>query len=142
MYIDATIIKGKTKGFSCSIQVTDGIANPDPSVVTHDNLLWTPVDLSDYAIGFKILGAPTADAKVLVEKVITANTDIETVGQITYPEEGQFTFVVTAEDTHEIGLGNHPIMLELLDLDSLTTEYTLTEGGRNGEYSKIQVVQV
>lgn len=142
MFIDAVVIKGQTRPFTCSIQTTDGIKNPDESVVTHDNLLWMPADLSECSVRLRIMGSPTADAAVLVEHIITQETDEFTEGQITDPEEGQFTFVITAEDTDIIGLGNHPIMLELVHPESLETIYTLTEGGRNGEYSRIQVVQV
>ena len=91
---------------------------------------------------FQILGAPTADAKVLVEHLITQNTDLFSEGQINNPEVGEFTFVITKEDADIIGLGNHPIRLVLVNEDDLTPELTLTEGGLNGEFSKVQVVQV
>ena len=50
--------------------------------------------------------------------------------------------MITKEDTDIIGLGNHPIRLVLVNADDLTPELTLTEGGLNGEFSKVQVVQV
>lgn len=130
MYIDAVIVKGETKGFSCSIQALNEVGS------------FEPLNLNDYSVQFRIMGAPTADAEVLVEHLITQNTDIETEGQIDDAENGSFTFVVTAEDTDIIGLGNHPIQLRLLDATDLTVEFTLTEGGQKGEFSKIQVVQV
>lgn len=142
MYIDATIVKGRTKQFTCSIQTTDGLQNQDPSKPTHGNLIWTPYDLSDCNIRVRIMGAPTADAKVLVEHIISDTTDEETEGQITDVENGQFTFVITAEDTLTVGLGNHPIMIDIIDSVSERLVFGLTEGGRNGEFNKIQVVQV
>ena len=142
MYIDATVIKGRTKPFTCSIQTTDGLQNQDPSEPTHDNLVWNPYNLSGNNIRFRVMGSPTADAKVLVEHIISDTTDEETEGQITDVEGGQFTFVITAEDTLKLGLGNHPIMIDIIDAESGRLVFGLTEGGRNGEFSKIQVVQV
>ncbi len=130
MYIDAAVVLGETKGFSCSIQVNSN-AN-----------YFSPLDLNGYAVQFRVMGAPTADAEVLVEHVITQNTNIETEGQINNPENGEFTFVISAEDTVKLGIGNHPIQLRLLNADSLELEYTLTEGGEKGEFSKLQIVQV
>ena len=132
MYIDCVVIKGEdSKGFSCSSQVTD-----------NNGATFAPLDLNGYSVLFQILGAPTADAKVLVEHLITQNTDLFSEGQINNPEVGEFTFVITKEDTDIIGLGNHPIRLVLVNADDLTPELTLTEGGLNGEFSKVQVVQV
>lgn len=142
MYIDATVIKGRTKSFTCSIQETDETVNNDIVHPTKGGFNWTPMDLSGLNIRFRIMGSPTADAKVLVEHLITELTDLETEGQITDAENGEFTFTITDEDTHKIGLGNHPIMLELVYANSEDVKITLTEGGRNGEFSKIQVVQV
>lgn len=142
MFIDAVVIKGQTRPFTCSIQTTEYIQNTDKSNPTNGGYVWNPADLSNCSIRLRIMGSPTADAAVLVEHIITQETDEFTEGQITYPEGGQFTFVITAEDTDIIGLGNHPIMLELVQPNTLETIYTLTEGGRKGEYSRVQVVQV
>ena len=60
----------------------------------------------------------------------------------TDPDNGEFTFTITKEDTDLIGLGNHPIRLVLLNAEDLQPEFTLTEGGQKGEFSKVQVVQV
>lgn len=130
MYIDAVVVLGETKGFSCSIQVNTNASN------------FVPLDLNNYAVQFRVMGAPTADAEVLVEHIITQNTDIETQGQINNPANGEFTFVITAEDTVKLGIGNHPIQLRLLNAEDLEPEYTLTEGGEKGEFSKLQIVQV
>lgn len=130
-FIDAVVVKGTTKRFTVSIQVRNA-----------QDTGFEPLDLSDYSIGFYIMGAPTADAKRLVEKVITQNTDDDLEGSIYNPEGGEFSFVITDEDTKRVGLGKHPIMLELLDAASLTSEFVLTEGGLNGEFNSIQVVQV
>lgn len=130
-FIDAVIVKGETKPFTASIQVRN-----------EQNTSFEPLDLSDYAVRFRVMGATTADAKVLIEKVLTQNTDEELDGIINNPEGGEFTFVVTAEDTKKLGLGEHPIMLELLDAASLEPEFTLTEGGLRGEFNSIRIVQV
>lgn len=130
-FIDAVVVKGETKPFTASIQIRD-----------EQNTGFVPMDLSIYSVRFRIMGAPTADAEVLVEKIITQNSDERLDGIINNPEGGEFTFVVTANDTIKIGLGEHPIMLELLDSTSLQHIFTLTEGGLNGEFNSIRVVQV
>lgn len=130
-FIEAVIIKGETKPFTASIQV-----------MNEQNTTFEPLDLSDYAVRFRVMGATTADAKVLIERVITQNTDEPSYGIINNPEGGEFTFVITAEDTKKLGLGEHPITLELLDAASLEPEITLTEGGLRGEFNSIRIVQV
>lgn len=130
-YIDAVLVKGQTKGFSVSIQTDD-----------EGNGIFTPFDLSDYAIRFRIMGSATLDGKVLVEHILTQNTDIETIGQIDDAANGQFTFVVNAEDQDVVGLGVHPISIEILDAASLEPDFTLTEGGLRGEFNKIHIVEV
>lgn len=130
-YIDAVLVKGQTKGFSVSIQTDD-----------EGNGIFTPFDLSDYAIRFRIMGSATLDGKVLVEHILTQNTDIETIGQIDDAANGQFTFVVNTEDQDIVGLGVHPISIEILDAASLEPDFTLTEGGLRGEFNKIHIVEV
>jgi hypothetical protein len=131
MYIDAVCIMGESRGFSVSINKTKD-----------DSEEFEPLNLEPYAVEFRILGSPTSDSKVLVEHIITQNTDLETEGTITDAANGEFTFVVSKEDTRVVGLGEHPISIRLLDPDLNVPVYTLTEGVLMGEFSKIQVVQV
>lgn len=142
LFIDAAIVSGTTKPFSVSINTKMSEDDTSASFILHNGEKFLPFDLSNYSIKFKILGSATADAEVLVEHLITQNSDIEIDGQITDAVNGQFTFTVTAEDTNIVGLGQHPIMLELVDIDTLAHFFTLTEGGKNGEFSKIFIVQV
>lgn len=131
-YIDAIVVKGEgNKPFTVSIEQRD---------VTETS--FEGYDLSNYSVRFRVLGAPTADAKVLVEHIITQNSDIETVGQITDAANGQFTFVVSEDDQDVLGLGVHPISIDILDAASLTKIFTLTEGGNRGEFNCIQIVEV
>lgn len=130
MFIDAKVIYGQRRGFGCSIEVNE---NAD---------IFKPFDLSPYSIIFKVLGSSTANGEVLVEHIITQNSDEENVGVINDPTNGQFIFVVSEEDTYKLGLGQHPIMIEIVDAASLSPLFTLTEGEQNGEFSKIQIVQV
>lgn len=131
MYINATIIYGKSKGYSCSIETTK-----------NDGVSFTPLDLNPYSVKFKVLGSPTADAKVLVEHLITQNTDIETEGQITNPEEGEFVFTVSKEDTYKLGLGHFPIALELVDVNTGELIDTITQGKEGEEFNKINITEV
>ena len=125
------VVKGQTKQFLCTIQCLDETGQS-----------FVPMDLSPYNIRVSILGSPTADAQVLVQHILNENTNIETEGQITDSDNGEFTFVITDEDTQVLGLGNFPIMLELLDYDTNELVYTITQGGLNGEFNKIQIIQV
>ena len=129
-YIDATCIKGQNNPFTASIEMNDNAEE------------FTPFDLNNYSIRMQILGAPTADAKVLIEKIITQNTDIEEFGQINDPNNGAFTFVINKEDTNLLGLGKFPVKLDILDATSLSEIYSLTIGDERNEFNCIRVVQV
>ena len=148
MYIDCTAVKGENTSFSCGINI---VSDTTTKITKLNNSDFSPFPLSGvdengdyygYSIIFRILGAPTADAKVLVEHVITADTDIDTDGQITDSANGQFTFVISKEDTEVLGLGKFPIQICLVDEDTLENVYTLTLGGERDEFSKVQIVQV
>lgn len=130
MFIDATVIKGSNRTFTVS--------------VTHDpgGNKEEPVDLSTFKILFKVLGSPTADAKVLVLHEITQSSDEKVDGRITSAKEGQFSFTITKEDTNLLGLGDHPIMMELVDIVDGSVAAILGEGGTRGEFNKINIVQV
>lgn len=129
-YIDATCIKGQNNPFTASIEINDNAED------------FTPMDLNNYSIRMRILGSPTADAKVLIEKIITQNTNIEEFGQIDDPNNGAFTFVINKEDTNLLGLGKFPIKLDILDATSLAEIYSLTIGDERNEFNCIRVVQV
>lgn len=131
LFIDAAVVKGVGRSFGVS--------------VNHRNETDTdfePLDLSPYAIRFRVLGGSEADSKVLVEHIITQYSDEDVDGNITNPENGQFTFTITTQDTEVLGIGKRPITIELLDVDTLEYVDTLTEGGETGEFNKIYIVQV
>ena len=131
LFIDAVVVKGSTKSFTVSINQRN-----------ETDTGFEPLDLSNYLVRFSILGAPTADSTVLIEHLITTNSDINTDGIINNPTNGEFTLTVTADDTNAIGLGKFPIKIELLDPESEEVEILLTEGGYGGEFNAIQIVQV
>lgn len=130
-FIDAVVLKGQTRQFTSTIQIRD-----------EQNLNFVPFNLLPYVIRFRVMGSAVADADVIVEHIITQVSDLETVGQITNAEAGEFTFTITAEDTNILGLGKKPIMIDILNADTQELVYTLTEGGARGEYNKIYIVQV
>lgn len=146
MYIDCVAVKGETTSFSGGLNIVN-----TTKVTKLMNSDFTPFPLSgvdedgnaySYSIIFRIMGAPTADAKVLVEHIITQSSDINKGGVINDSDNGNFIFTITAEDTDAIGIGNHPIQLILADEETLEPVYTLTTGGQRGEFSKVQIVQV
>lgn len=130
-FIDATVIKGNSRSFSVTVNQRN-----------ETDTDFEPMDLDPYKIRFVVLGAPTADAKELVVHEITQVSDIETDGQITVPQNGEFYFTLTKEDTITLGLGHHPIKIDFLDINTDEYIFTLTEGGLNGEFSKIHIVEV
>ena len=131
LYIDAVVVYGTNKTFTVSIET-----------LNEDMVTFSPLDLNPYSVRFTVLGSATADGEVLLQKIITQNTEESTTGIIDVPDNGQFSFTITKEETINLGLGNHPIMLELLNAESLEPEITLTEGGLQGEFNKISIVQV
>lgn len=131
LYIDAVIIQGISKTYSVSI-----------TQKTENGLGFEPLDLDPYSIRFTVLGSATANAEILLQKFITQNTDNDTVGRITDASNGEFSFSITGDESNTLGLGKFPIRLELLDAVTLNNVYTLTEGAYNGEFNKIQIVQI
>lgn len=131
LYIDAVVVKGTSRTFTVSIET-----------LNEDGITFSPLDLDPYSVRFTVLGSATADGTVLLQKVITQNTEESEEGAITVPESGEFSFTINSDDTNTLGLGNFPIMLELLNAETLEVEFVLTEGGHQAEFNRIQVVQV
>lgn len=131
MYIDAVVVKGIGKILNCTIETRN---ETDTDFV--------PLDLSPYAIRFRVLGTTVGNAKVLLEKIIDSFTDLETIGQILDANSGNFAFTITANDTEQLSLGEHPIRIDLLDFNTRNYIDTITEGGNFGEFSKIHIIQV
>lgn len=131
LYIDAVIVKGSSRTFTVSIET-----------LNDDGVTFDPLDLNPYSIRFTVLGSATADGAILLQKVITQNTDVNEEGVIDLPSNGGFSFTVTAEDTNTLGLGKFPIKIELLNVNSLEVEHVLTEGAYRGEFNKIQITEV
>lgn len=130
MYLDAVVIYGQPRSFGVSIEINE---NAD---------IFKPFDLSPYSVKFKVLGSSTADAEILIEHLITQNSNRNTDGIINDPTNGEFVFTITAEDTKTLGLGQHPIQIDIIDAASGILMHSLTEGAENGEFSKINIVQV
>lgn len=131
LYIDMVVVKGTSRNFTVSIET-----------LNEDGVTFDPFDLDPYSVRFTVLGSATADGTVLLQKVITQNTGDSDTGSIYDPTNGQFSITVSSEDTTELGLGRFPIMIELVDPDTLEQQYVLTEGAYQGEFSKLEIVQV
>ena len=57
------------------------------------------MDLSSYTVRFQVKKVPLVNAQAIIDKEITAVSDINDVGQITYPLRGQLVVHLKEEDT-------------------------------------------
>lgn len=118
-YLNPMFIIGKGGDYSITIEEFD--------LDTDDYL--NPMNLQGCSIELKVLGSTNQNAKVLLEKNITMESNIETVGQILNPETGEFILHFTPEDTNNLGVNRFPFTLriydsmhnELVDLSSMNT---------------------
>ena len=58
-----------------------------------------PMDLSDYTIRVQVKKVPLVTYPAMIDKEITTTSNINDVGQINYPEQGQFIIHLKKEDT-------------------------------------------
>lgn len=58
-----------------------------------------PYNLNGYSIHFQVKRMPTVKSVPIIDKVITTDSDLNTVGKITYPEQGEFVVHLSKEDT-------------------------------------------
>ena len=59
----------------------------------------SPMDLSDYTVRVQVKKVPLVTYPAMIDKEITTTSDINTIGQINYPQQGQFVIHLTEEDT-------------------------------------------
>lgn len=141
LYIDAVIVKGIGRILTCSIEQLkeEAESNVNPDLDSD----FEPIDLSPYIIRFRVLGSADGNGVVLLEKNISQETNPTEIGVIkTNENAGEFSIAITAEDTDLLGIGDHPISIEILDEETLETVYTLTEGGiAQGEFNHISIVR-
>lgn len=57
------------------------------------------MDLSNYTVHFQVKKVPLVTAPAIIDKLITTTSDINTIGQINYPQQGQFVVHLLEEDT-------------------------------------------
>lgn len=57
------------------------------------------MDLSDYSISFKVKYSPLESSKTIIDKTITTISDINDIGNINYPQQGQFVVHLNKKDT-------------------------------------------
>lgn len=63
-----------------------------------------PMDLSDYGVRVQVKRVPLVKSPAIIDKLITTTSDINTVGQINYPQQGQLVIHLKKEDTsHPVG---------------------------------------
>lgn len=71
-----------------------------------------PMDLSDYAIHFQVKKVPLVNAPAIVDKLITTVSDMNTIGQINYPQQGQFVVHLQEADT-SYPVGEYSLIIAL-----------------------------
>ena len=71
-----------------------------------------PMDLSDYFIHFQVKRTPLVNAPAIVDKLITTVSDINTIGQINYPQQGQFVVHLQEKDT-SYPVGEYSLIIAL-----------------------------
>ena len=72
----------------------------------------SPMDLSSYTIRFQVKRTPLVGAPAIIDKRITTTSDINEVGQITYPLQGQFIVHLKEEDT-SFPTGDYSLIISL-----------------------------
>lgn len=137
LYIDAVVVYGIGRIFSCSLR------QPTEETQNSRNVVTEPLDLTNSIVRFRVLGSAEGEGYIILEKVITRESDPNLVGVIDDPTTGDFTFAITPADTYLLGRGSRPISIEILDKETEELIVNLTEGGTNqGEFNKITVVNV
>lgn len=72
----------------------------------------SPMDLSNYAIHFQVKRTPLEKAPAIIDKIITVVSDMNEVGQINYPQQGQFIVHLKQEDT-SFPTGDYSLIIAL-----------------------------
>lgn len=70
------------------------------------------MDLSDYTVRVQVKKVPLVTYPSMIDKEITVSSDINTVGQITAPQQGQFVIHLTLEDT-SFPIGDYSLIISL-----------------------------
>lgn len=70
------------------------------------------MDLTDYTIRFQVKRTPLVNAPAIIDKEITVDSDLNTVGQINLPLQGQFTVHLGLEDT-SFPTGDYSLIIAL-----------------------------
>lgn len=78
------------------LEVKQGEARGFSFTINQDSI---PFDLTGWTVDVQIKNAPYYQIPCMVEKIITETSDLNTVGRIMNPTEGQFTLQINKEDT-------------------------------------------
>lgn len=79
-----------------TLSVKQGEVFDIPFVIQSDGAI---KDLTGATILFEVKKTPLASASAIISKTITEDSDIDTIGQITYPTSGQFQVHLDSTDT-------------------------------------------
>ena len=71
-----------------------------------------PLDLTPYTIHFQVKKTPLVNAPAFVDKLITTTSDMNDVGLINNPQEGQFTVHLKESDT-SLPTGDYYLIIAL-----------------------------
>ena len=84
-----------------------------------------PMDLSNYAIRFQVKKVPLVTAPAIIDKLITTTSDMNTVGMINHPSQGQFVVHLGVNDT-SFPTGEYSLIISLEQeglIDIISSKY-------------------
>ena len=71
-----------------------------------------PMDLTEYTVRVQVKKVPLVTYPAMIDKAITVSSDINTIGNITGPQQGEFVLHLTEEDT-SYPTGDYSLIISL-----------------------------
>ena len=70
------------------------------------------MDITEYAVRFQVKRSPLEKTPAIIDKTITTTSNINDVGQISYPLQGQFVVHLKPSDT-SLPIGEYALIIAL-----------------------------
>lgn len=114
--------QGESRGFGFTIQ--QKVFNPDT-----EEYETSPFDLTGLTVEFQVKVAPYFKLPSIIDKIISETSDNTTVGTIYNPSEGQFSVIITEDETL-LNPYDYALIVTVIDQD---TKYIISgEGNTSG----------